>query len=127
MDTNEHELFCRDEVFEIVGCAMDVQNSIGHGFHEKPYENALAVELAARGIEFEKQKSFSILHRDREVGTFVPDLVVFGKVIVDLKSIKRITEVERGQMLNYLRVTDLKVGLIINFSNPKLEWERLVL
>ena len=61
------------------------------------------------------------------VGEFVPDLLVNGVVVVDTKTIDRITDVERGQMLNYLRITKLGVGLILNFKHPKLEWERMVL
>lgn len=106
---------------------MEVLNELGHGFHEKPYENALTVEFKLRQIPFAQQKSFELNYKSQRVGEFIPDLIAFDTVIVDTKTIDRITDVERGQMLNYLRITKLRVGVILNFKHPKLEWERLVL
>ena len=129
MNTNGHEeeLLLKDEVYRIIGCALEVLNDVGHGFHEKPYENALAIEFQGKGITFEQQPRFPISYKGQLIGEFVPDLVAFGAVVVDTKVVSRITDHERGQMLNYLRATGLRVGLIINFSKPRLEWERLVL
>ena len=126
MDTNE-KLLLKDEVFQIVGAAIDVLNGVGHGFHEKPYENALVVEFRHRSIAFKQQPTFSIPYRGEVVGTFTPDLIAFESVVVDAKVIDRITDHERGQMLNYLRNTKCRVGVLLNFKNAKLEWERLVL
>jgi GxxExxY protein len=126
MDTNEKLLFKR-EVFELVGSAIEVLNEIGHGFHEKPYENALLVEFRARGIPFQHQPSFPLTYKGQVVGLFQPDLIAFETVIVDTKVIEKITDHERGQMLNYLRITKLRVGVLLNFKHAKLEWERLVL
>jgi GxxExxY protein len=126
MDTNE-KLLLKDEVFQIVGAAIDVLNGVGHGFHEKPYENALVVEFRHRSIPFKQQPTFSIPYRGEVVGTFTPDLIAFESVVVDAKVIDRITDHERGQMLNYLRITKCRVGVLLNFKNAKLEWERLVL
>jgi len=67
-----------------------------------------------------------ILYKGVKVGVYTPDLVVYDSIVVDLKVIKAITNMERGQMLNYLKVTNLRVGVILNFANPRLEWERLV-
>ena len=127
MDANGHELIFGEEAYAIISCALEVLNGIGHGLHEKPYENALAVEFRYRGIPFLQQPKFPVLWREVQVGEFIPDLVVFEKIIVDTKTIDYITPLERGQMLNYLRITGLQVGLIINFKKPKLEWERIVL
>jgi len=127
MDTNEHKLLLKEEVFQIVGCAMEVLNTLGHGLLEKPYENALVVEFGLRGIPFTQQPRFDIIYKGVKVGDYVPDLIAFEKVVVDAKTIDHITDVERGQILNYLKITKLKVGLILNFKKPKLEWERLVL
>ena len=128
MDTNQNtRLLLKKEVFEIVGSAMEVLNELGHGFHEKPYENALIVEFRLRGIPFNQQQSYEMLYKGQNVGLFIPDLIVFGTVVVDTKVIDRITDLERGQMLNYLRITKLRVGVIINFKHATLEWERLVL
>jgi GxxExxY protein len=130
MDTNEHEsgkLLHGDLVYAIVGCAFEVLREVGHGFHEKPYENALVVEFGLRGIAFEQQRRFDVLYKGVRVSEFVPDLIAGAAVVVDAKVIDRITDHERGQMLNYLRITRMRVGLLINFQKPKLEWERIIL
>jgi len=128
MDTNENRnLLFKQEVFQIVGCAFEVLNQLGHGLYEKPYENALVVEFEAQKIPFRQQPAYDIIYKGRNVGLFVPDLIAFDAVVVDAKTIVRITDVERGQMLNYLRITKLRVGVILNFKHPKLEWERVVL
>lgn len=128
MDTNpENKLLLKEEVYQIVGSAIEVLNEIGHGLHEKPYENALVVEFGIRKVPFQQQVNFDVLYKGHKVGLFVPDLIAFGCVVVDAKVIDRITDVERGQMLNYLRITKHRVGVILNFKNPKLEWERIVL
>jgi GxxExxY protein len=121
------KLLLKDETHQVLGCAFDVLNEIGHGFHEKVYENALVVEFKLRGIPCEQQKRFPIIYKGIQVAEFVPDLIVFGSVIVDTKVIDKITDHERGQMTNYLRITKLRVGLILNFKNPRLEWDRIVL
>ncbi len=122
-----NELLLRDEVFRIVGAAFTVLNEIGHGSHEKPYENALVVELGLLGIPCEQQRSFPVLFKGIKVTEYVPDLIAFGSVIVDAKVIDRITDHERGQMLNYPRVARLNFGVIANFKAAKLERERIVL
>jgi GxxExxY protein len=126
MNTNERELVLRDEVYTIISCALEIINGIGHGLHEKPYENSLVVEFRHRGIPFEQQKPFPVHWREVKVGEFIPDLIVYGKIVVDTKTIEHITDIERGQMLNYLRITGMPVGLIINFKKAKLEWERII-
>jgi GxxExxY protein len=127
MGVESNKLLLKEEVFQIVGAAMDVLNGLGHGLCEKPYENALVVEFNLRGIPFKQQPRFDVLYKAVQVGEFVPDLIVFDAVVVDTKTIDRITDHERGQILNYLRITKLRVGVILNFKNAKLEWERIVL
>ncbi len=117
----------KEETEAILGSAFAVHNTLGHGFHEKPYENALVIEFSHRSIPFQQQPRFAINYRDQKVGEFIPDLIVFGKVVVDTKTIPQITDLELGQMLNYLRVTGLPVGLIINFKNPRVEYRRVAL
>jgi len=123
----EVEPLFKPESQHVVGAAMEVLNLIGHGFHEKPYENALAVEFGLCGIPCIQQKPFEIFYKNEKVGDYVPDLVVFEKIIVDTKVIDQITDREVGQMMNYLKVTGLKLGYILNFKKPKLEWKRIVL
>ncbi len=117
----------KEETHNIIGCAFEVLNELGHGLNEKCYENALVVEFKLRGIGFSQQRRFEVVYKGEPVGLFVPDLMAYDQVVVDAKVIDRITDVERGQMLNYLRITKLRVGLILNFKHPRLEWERIVL
>src|ERR1700730_6476582 len=127
MDTNSGKLLAIEEVFQIVCCAIEVLNALGHGWVEKPYENALAVEFGLRNISFQQQPAFDVLYKGHKVGLFIPDLIAFDAVIADTKVIERITDHERGLMLNYLRIANLRVGVILNFKHAKLEWERIVL
>jgi GxxExxY protein len=123
----ESKLFLKSETEKIIGFSFEVLNELGHGLNEKIYENSLTVLFNQNGVAFDQQRRFSVLFRDVEVGEFIPDLIAFGSVIVDTKVIDRITDHERGQMLNYLRITKLRVGLILNFKNVRLEFERIVL
>ncbi|MCB1236444.1 MAG: GxxExxY protein [Verrucomicrobiae bacterium] len=123
----DEDLILKNEVFEVVSCCFEVLREIGHGFREKAYERALVCEFELREIEFEQQKSFPMHYKGVQVDEFIPDLIVFGALVVDTKVIERITENEIGQMLNYLKITNLPVGLIVNFKRPKLEWKRVVL
>lgn len=121
--TIEHENLTR----EIIGSALEVLNTLGHGLLEKPYENALVVEFRLRHLQYAQQCRYQIVYKDVNVGEYVPDLIVENAVIVDTKVIDRITDHELGQMLNYLKITKLKVGLILNFKNARLEWKRVIL
>ena len=136
MDTDERpdlrrggdsKLVLKDETQRIIGLSFEVLNEVGHGLPEKIYENALTVAFKQNAIVFDQQRRFPVTFREIVVGEFVPDLIAFGTVIVDAKVIDGITAHERGQMLNYLRITKLRVGLIVNFKNARLEWERVVL
>lgn len=115
------------ETEEILGAAMEVINTLGHGLLEKPYENALCVELGLRDLPFAKQPRFSVQYKSVFIGEYVPDIIVANRVVVETKTVDRITDHELGQMLNYLRITGLPVGVIINFKRARLEWKRVVL
>lgn len=127
MHTTGHGLLLKDETYAVVGAAIEVLNVRGHGLHEKVYENCLCVEFRLRGIPYAQQERHRVLYKNELVGEYVPDLVVQRKLIVDTKTIDRITDHERGQMLNYLRIASLPVGILLNFKHARLEWERLVL
>ena len=116
----------KEETHRIIGCAFEVLNAIGPGFYEKVYENALVVDFRLLGIVFNQQRRFDITYKQTVVGFYIPDLIVFDQIIVDCKTIERIGEEERGKMINYLKVTGLRVGLILNFKHAKLEFERVV-
>jgi GxxExxY protein len=127
MHTNTEKLLLKSEVVQVVGCAIEVLNTLGHGLVEKPYENALVIEFLVRKIPFKQQPSHDVFCKGHKIGVFVPDLIVSDALVVDTKVIDKITDHERGLMLNYLRITGLRVGVIVNFKHRKLEWERIAL
>ena len=127
MDTDKHGFLYKDETHKVIGCSMEVINALGHGLLEKPYENALIVEFKLQGIPFQQQPHFPVIYKSVQVGKYIPDIIAFNKIIIDTKTIERIGNTEKGQMINYLKITGLRVGLIINFKHPKLEWKRVIL
>ena len=106
---------------------MTVLNTLGPGLLEKPYENALVVEFGLQGILYEQQPRFNVEYKGVVVGEYVPDLIAFDGIVVDTKVVEKIGNLEMGQMINYLKITRLGVGLILNFKRPRLEWKRVVL
>ena len=94
---------------------------------EKPYENALVVEFKQQGLPYKQQPRFPVFYKSVHVGEYIPDLILFDKIIVDTKVIKSIGNNEKAQIINYLKITGLRVGLLLNFRHPKLEWERIIL
>jgi len=122
------KLLCKDEVYAVVGASMEVYNELGAGFLEPVYQEALEIELAERRVPFEAQKELQIRYKGRLLKkTYQADVIAFGKVIVELKALDQLTSREESQVLNYLKVTGLEVGLLINFgAEGKLEWKRLV-
>lgn len=127
MNTEKHRLVCENETRQIIGCGIEILNTLGHGLLEKPYENALVVEFGLKGISYKQQPRFNLIYKSVKVGEYVPDLIAFEKIVIDTKVIERIRDLEIGQILNYLKITGLKLGLILNFKRPKLEWKRIVL
>lgn len=126
MDADAHGLRFEQETGEIISCAFEVLNTLGHGLLEKPYENSLCVEFGMRRIPWQQQPRHDIFYKNVKVGEYIPDLIVFGFVVVDTKVIERITDHELGQMLNYLKITGHPVGLILNFKRGRLEWKRVL-
>jgi len=107
---------------------MEVYNQLGPGFLEAVYQEALEIELAERGIPFVSQKELRILYKGQPLKkTYISDLTCYEKIIVELKAIDRLTGKDTAQLLNYLKATGLRLGLLINFGNvEKLEWERRI-
>ena len=110
----------------VIGCAMEVLNELGHGLSERPYENALVVEFGLRQIPYAQQRCYDVHYKGVRVGEYIPDLIVDNAVVVDTKVVDQIADCELGQMLNYLKITGLRVGLIINFKRARLEWKRVM-
>jgi GxxExxY protein len=111
---------------KILAAAFKVQNTLGCGFLEKVYENALAVELAQRELPVEQQKALKVLYEGAVVGDYQADLVVDGRVLVECKAVSTLDPVHEAQLLNYLKVTGIRVGLLLNFARPKLHYRRFV-
>jgi GxxExxY protein len=122
------ELLLKDEVYRIVGSAMNVHRELGNGFLEAVYQEAFEYELQQSEIPFRSQVELSISYKDTLLRkTYCADLVCFDSIIVELKSIKVIGPVEEAQLINYLKATGLRVGLLLNFGVPgRLDWKRLV-
>lgn len=111
---------------KIIGSAFKVSNTLGAGFLEKVYQNALMIELADNGLFPEKEKAITIYYKDKIVGEYYADILVNNQVIIETKAIKTLTEVHQAQLLNYLKATDLKLGLLINFGTPKVQIKRMI-
>ena len=122
-------IYYRQESFDIVGAAMHVYNTLGHGFLEAVYQEALEIELTKRGIPFESQKELRIVYEGQELKqTYKPDLICYDKIIVELKAVSSLDDSHRSQIYNYLHATGYKLGLLINFGySDGLEYERKVL
>ena len=137
MDTNRDigrggsvrpDLLLRDEVYAIIGAAMEVHTEFGAGFLEAAYQEAMELELGLRGIPFEPQKPLRLRYKGFVLKKeYCADLVCYGQVIVEIKAMREVTGREEAQLLNYLKATGLCVGLLINFGDPgRLDWKRLV-
>ena len=111
---------------QIINAAFAVSNALGNGFLEKVYENSLCIELKKRNIRFDQQKPVNVYYGDEVVGEYYADLLVEDIVVVELKTVNRIAEMHEAQLIHYLKATNKKIGLLLNFANPKLEIKRMV-
>jgi len=122
------DLLYKDEVYAIVGAAMDVYNDLGPGFLENVYHEAMEIELESRKIPAKSIQELHIKYKGKELKKFyIADLICYGKIIVEIKAMDKLVLRDEGQLINYLKATGLKVGVLINFGHyPSLEWKRLV-
>ena len=121
------ELLLKDEVYAIVGAAMEVHRQLKHGFLEAVYQEALEIELEGRGIPYERQRPLRIIYKGHALQKeFFADLVCYGQIIVELKALTQLSGAEQAQVMNYLRATGLRVGILINFGAPVFDWKRFV-
>jgi len=116
----------QDKTKKIIKCFYEVYNTLGYGFLEKVYENALYKELISFGFKCEKQKKIEVYYKGDEVGEYFADILVERSVIVELKAVKDLDEIHFAQCINYLKGSNLKVCLLINFGKPKIEIKRIV-
>jgi GxxExxY protein len=115
-----------DLTSRIISCATRVSNTLGAGFLEKVYENALAVEFRTRSVSFEQQPGFLVRYRQEIVGEYIPDFVVSDSVIVEVKALDSLSTTHEAQCINYLRASGLHLALLFNFGRPRFELRRLV-
>jgi GxxExxY protein len=113
--------------YTINGAVFEVNKILGPGFLEKVYENALIIELRSLGLKAESQVPIKVYYKDKVVGEYTADILVEGKVILELKTVERLEKIHEAQLLNYLRATGIKVGILVNFKHAKAEIKRMVL
>jgi GxxExxY protein len=116
-----------DLTYAINGAVFEVNRVLGPGFLEKVYENALLIELKRKRLEAESQAPIKVSYKGNAVGEYVVDILVEGKVIVELKTVEKLEKAHEAQLLNYLKATGIHVGLLVNFKHPKAEAKRMVL
>jgi GxxExxY protein len=126
MNTNK-DILHKDLSYKIIGLAMQVHNKLGFGFLEKVYENALMILLKREGIEAKQQTAVAVYFEGEKIGDYYADILVEDKIILELKSVEKIVDAHRAQVLHYLKATGLQLAIILNFAKEQLESERLVL
>jgi len=124
MDADERRL--NDLSENIIGAAFEVSNVLGAGFLEKVYENALYKELAMRGLKVQQQAPLKVYYKGEQVGDYFADILVENEVIIEIKTVKEFNTTHIAQCLNYLKITGLKLCLLINFSKSRIEIKRVV-
>jgi len=123
---NTDELIEGELTDRILGAAMAVSNALGAGFLESVYHRALIIALRDAGLNARSEVAMEVRYKDQLVGEFVADIVVEGRVILELKAVSGITNEHQAQLMNYLFASGMQVGLLLNFGKPRLEWKRLV-
>ena len=122
----DDKIVYRELSYRVMQAVFEVHNTLGPGFTETVYEEALACELELCSIPFERQKAITVSYKGRVVGNHRLDVVVEGKVILELKAVSALTDVFKQQLLSYLKATGLRLGILINFGTPRVEYVRIV-
>ncbi len=127
-DAGRTELLLKAEVFAIIGAAIAVHRELGPGFLEAVYQEALEIEFAVTSVPAEAQKPLPITYKNHLLKKeYIADFVCYGQIIVELKALERLSGKEEAQVLNYLKATGIRLGLLINFGSPfKLDWKRII-
>ena len=120
------DLIHRELSEAIIGCAMTVHSTLKPGLREKTYERALVIELNKRGITTDQQKSFNVVYDGKVIDQMIPDLIVSDAVVVDTKCVSAFDDAHIAQIIGYLSITGLRLGLLINFKHSRLQWKRIV-
>ncbi len=125
MNADQSDYKCKDLTEKIIGIFYEVYNKLGYGFLEKVYENAVMIELRQADISAKAQMPISVMYGNETIGEYTADILVENKVIVEIKAVKALMAEHEAQLLNYLKATEIEVGLLINFG-PKSEIRRRV-
>jgi GxxExxY protein len=121
------KLLYEDLTGKVIGAAMEVHTTLGAGFLESVYGEALAYEMQLRQILFERQKALPVYYKGRQVKEFICDFWIDGKILGELKAVRSLTNNEEAQLMNYLKATDVKLGMLLNFGEQSLKFKRLIL
>ena len=124
MNTDKHRLNLISE--KVIGCVFTVSNSLGAGFLEKVYQNALLIELSSAGLQFEKEKQIQVKYQGQIIGDYFADIVVHEMIIIEIKAVQNLNEIHQAQLLNYLKATNMPLGLLINFGTAKVQIKRML-
>lgn len=128
MSTNDKNYLLKDECYKVIGCAMKVHSELGCGFLEPVYQEALAIELEESGVPFLKEKVLDITYSGRILKKkYVADFVCYDQIVLELKAKEALAPEHTSQVINYLKATGLKIGLLLNFGSPKLQYKRVIL
>jgi GxxExxY protein len=122
---NDGSLLLSDITRMVLGCCFDVMNELGSGFLKAVYKNALYLVLKEKGLLVEVEKRYDVIFRDQKIGLYCADLIVENQVIIELKCCESIQNEHQAQLINYLKVTGIKVGLLVNFGNKNVDYKRL--
>lgn len=121
------DLIYKEESYRIIGACMKVHQELGHGFLEPVYQEGVTIQFKQDGITYEREKELLIYFKGIELEKkYVADFIVFGKIILELKALSKLTPDHEAQVLNYLKATKFRLGLLVNFGQPKLAYKRLV-
>jgi GxxExxY protein len=124
--TKEDKILFKDLSYRIIKACIEVHTTLGPGFPEKIYEEATCIEFRKEVISLERQKLIEVYYKGEKIGEYRLDLVVDGKIILELKAVTELNEIFESQLLSYLKATGMKLGILINFGGKKLEFKRIV-
>ena len=122
-----NNILYKDLSYQIIGMAMEVHRKLGYGFLEKVYENSLMILFRREDIRSEQQYPIKVYFDGEVVGNYVSDILIEDKIIIELKCVEKINNIHKAQALNYLKATQMRLAIILNFAKDKLQYERLVL
>lgn len=124
--TNKEKIIYKDLSFRIMESVFEVHNVLGPGYSENIYESALAKEFKERKINYERQRLIDVYYKGEKIGEYRLDMVVEEKIVLELKAVSEVNEIFESQLLSYLKATEMKLGILINFGSKKVEFKRIV-